>query len=92
MRSGLVVCVLIGTLVACATKTRVPRVIEVLELRGQSYAQVVKAIGEPSDRHPNGATYWFLSEDSKNNPSPTPVLYKVLFADDKLVSIERASK
>jgi len=95
------VALICGLVVACTTageKQHLKNVKQAQALRGQSFDEVAKVLGAPSDKNAAKgpdvtSAYWFLSqEDSTFHPSPSPVLYRFDFKDKRLVNIKEAGK
>ena len=64
----------------------------VQRLMGLDQSQVHASLGQPQEslRSPKPVEIYFLNDESPNNPTPTPVRYKLLYdGQNRLVGLEK---
>lgn len=80
-------CTLLGACASLSQRRGPPRVAEVQDMRGQPRADVLKALGKPSDVQ-GARVFYYLSEESTYHPEPHGKLYELIFLRDRLSRVE----
>jgi len=81
--------------VSCANQTKNLKAYEyknATKLMGKSSAEVEATLGKPSDKSLDGRQYYFLQQESSHHPEPHPDLYEFVYANDRLVRIQKGIK